>query len=188
MIGMESIDMVVDDTGRFYVVISELEFMDRQNIHWDMVEKYVRKYIGNRYSIHESSDVIYVGGDFPSEVKGSEDTKRLRGTNAKAKANAMVILEKLIYVAENKRWQENYKPKHSIDAKGGWYRYTTRFAFPIKDSIGKVDRYNLYRIEILVRCTSDGELYLYDLVNVKKEGESQKNKEADTPLEQNAVR
>ena len=86
----------------------------------------------------------------------------------------MVILEKLIYVAENKRWQENYKPKHSIDAKGGWYRYTTRFAFPIKDSIGKVDRYNLYRIEILVRCTSDGELYLYDLVNVKKEGESQK--------------
>ena len=41
-------------------------------------------------------------------------------------------------------------------------------------------RYNIYRIEMLIRHASDGNLYLYDMVNIKKE--------TGTPLEQIAVR
>ena len=119
--------------------------------------------------------MIYIGSDAPSEIKGSEDTRRLKGTYAKAKANAVTELPLLIQYAGNKRWQENYKLKHGTDAGFGWYRFTTRFAMPVYDNDGDLLRYNIFRIEMLVRHSSDGRLYLYDLVNVKKE------KEAGTP-------
>ena len=34
---------------------------------------------------------------------------------------------------------------------------------------GQVERYNLFRIEMLVRCASNGLKYLYDFINIKKE-------------------
>lgn len=77
----------------------------------------------------------------------------------------------LLKVASNKRWRENFKSKHSVDAKNGWYRYTSRFALPVYGVDGELDRYNIFRIEMLIRHASDGKLYLYDMVNVKKENE-----------------
>lgn len=43
--------------------------------------------------------------------------------------------------------------------------------------MGRLERYNIYRIEMLVRHASDDKLYLYDMVNTKKE----KEKETNTP-------
>ena len=75
------------------------------------------------------------------------------------------------------RRQENYKGKHNVDAKYGWYRFTTRFALPVYDSnTGELERFNIFRIEMLIRHEADGNLYLYDMVNIKKE--------TSTPLEQ----
>ena len=45
----------------------------------------------------------------------------------------------------------------------------------VYDNGGELLRYNIFRMEMLVCHASDGRLYLYDLVNVKKE------KEAGTP-------
>lgn len=53
------------------------------------------------------------------ELKGSEDTKRLCGANAKTKANATQKIPTLLKCATNKRWQENFKGKHKVDAKYG---------------------------------------------------------------------
>ncbi|MGN0342196.1 MAG: hypothetical protein ACI4DO_05320 [Roseburia sp.] len=97
-------------------------------------------------------------------------------TNAKAKANATQAIPMLLRTAGNRRWQENFKSKHSADAKYGWYRFTTRFALPVYLDNGKIERQNTFRIEMLVRHASDGNLYLYDMVNIKKE--------TSTPLEQ----
>ncbi|MBO6143447.1 MAG: hypothetical protein J6O72_08730 [Lachnospira sp.] len=44
----------------------------------------------------ESSDIVYIGKDFPNEFKGSQDTRKLKGANAKAKANATTKLPLLI--------------------------------------------------------------------------------------------
>ena len=152
-------------------------FKGRQSIHWDEVEKYLKKYVNNQYEILETSDIVYIGKDFPHELKGSDDTKRLKGSNAKAKANATTELPELLKHAVNKRWQENFKDKHCADAKYGWYRFTSRFAMPIYSDNEELLRYNLYRIEMLVRHGSDNKLYLYDMVNIKKENE------AGTPFE-----
>lgn len=98
------------------------------------------------------------------------------GTNAKAKANATQGIPMLIQCATNRRWQENYKSKHNVDAKFGWYRFTTRFALPVYNSnSGELERWNVFRIEMLIRHAADGNLYLYDMVNIKKE--------TSTPLE-----
>lgn len=62
--------------------------------------------------------------------------------------------------------------KHKQKAKYGWYRYDTRFGIPTYDSEGEITKYNVYTARILVRCDSDGKLYLYDLVRTKKETSS----------------
>lgn len=104
-------------------------------------------------------------------------SKRLCGANAKAKANATQKIPTLLKCATNKRWQENFKGKHKVDAKYGWYRFTTRFALPVYSSdLKEVERFNIYRIEMLIRHAADGNLYLYDMVNIKKE--------TSTPLRQ----
>ena len=47
-----------------------------------------KEYVGKCYEVVETADQVFIGNDFPAELKGSEDTKRLCGANAKAKANA----------------------------------------------------------------------------------------------------
>lgn len=167
-----NVNIVRDVDGKSIVIVHDVRFKGRQNIEWEEVEKYLKEYIGSYYEIIETSDRIYIGVDFPKELKGSNDTMRLRGGNAKAKANATQKLPMLLEYATNKRWSENLKVKHNVDAKYGWYRYTSRFALPVYDNLGEIKNYNIYRIEMLVRHASDEKLYLYDMVNVKKEKET----------------
>lgn len=176
--GMHSVNIIRDEKGNAIVVINDIRFKDRQNIDWHAVEEYLYEYVGENIEILETADIVYIGNDFPKEIKGSEDTRRLKGTNAKAKANATTETIGLLQYATNKRWQENFKSKHGTDAKYGWYRFTSRFALPVYSTEGMLERYNIYRIEMLVRHASDGKLYLYDMVNTKKE------KETNTPSQQ----
>ncbi|WP_026652929.1 hypothetical protein [Butyrivibrio proteoclasticus] len=173
---MQEVSIIKDPEGQSIVIVNDIIFKGRRGIDWQNVQGYLKKYIGQSYEVLETSDVIYIGSDFPEELKGSEDTKRTRGGNAKAKANATTVIPFLIENATNKRWQDNYKSKHGYDAKYGWYRFTTRFALPLYDEKNELIGYNVYRIEMLIRHASDGKLYLYDMVNTKKE--------TSTPLEQ----
>ena len=119
--------------GKSVIFIQDIRFKGRQNIEWEEVKNFLKEYIGTYYEIIETSDVVYIGSDFPEEFKGSIDTTRLRGGNAKAKANATQEIPLLLTYATNRRWKDNLKTKHNVDAKYGWYRYTSRFALPIYD-------------------------------------------------------
>ena len=69
-----------------------------------------------------------------------------------------------------------FKGKHNVDAKFGWYRFTTRFALPVyNNDTGDLERFNIFRIEMLIRHAADGKMYLYDILDIKKE--------TSTPLE-----
>ena len=59
--------------------------------------------------------------------------------------------------------------KHNQDAKYGWYRYDTRFGIPVYGEDGELERYNIFGARILVRRDKDGNLYLYDIVRIKKD-------------------
>lgn len=168
----QNVEIIHDEQGHCIVVINDIRFQGRQRIKWADVETFLREYIGKSYDIIEIADKVYIGADFPDELKGSEDTRCLKGSNAKAKANATSKIPLLLQYATNKRWQDNYKVRHGTDAKYGWYRFTARFALPIYTNNGVLQRYNIYRIEMLLRHVSDQKLYLYDMVNVKKEKET----------------
>lgn len=161
--------VIRDENGNPIVIINDIRFRGRQGIDWKDVEEYLWQYVGESFEILETADMVFVGNDFPNEMKGSNDTIRLKGAQAKAKANATTKVPLLLKYATNKRWQENFKTKHGADAKYGWYRFTSRFALPVYSENGSLERYNIFRIEMLIRHASDDKLYLYDMVNVKKE-------------------
>ena len=79
------------------------------------MELYLKEYIGDCYEITETSEKIYIGNDFPDEYTESRYTKSLRGSIAKAKANAAQVIGKMIVVATNRRWVENKDEKHNIN-------------------------------------------------------------------------
>lgn len=63
----------------------------------DDVEAYLKQYIEEFFEVIETGDAIFIGKDLPDEFTGSKDTSRLRGTLAKAKANASQGLPELIH-------------------------------------------------------------------------------------------
>lgn len=154
-------------------IVKEIIFTGKQNIPWNDVERYLKKYIGQTFIVSKYGDTIHIGGDFPDEYTESGYTKKLRGGLAKSKANAAQVIGEMIGIADNKRWIENKDDKHKKNASRGWYRYDTRFAIPVRESGSGGRRRNIFRGTLIVRSTDHG-LYLYDMINIKKE--------ASTPL------
>lgn len=154
--------------------IQNIIFKNKQNIPWNKVEEYLKRYIGRTYVVEAYKDKISIAGDFPDEYAESKYTKSLRGAVAKAKANAAQIIDELILYADNRRWIENQNEKHLKNASQGWCRYDTLFVLPVKGSSETVERKNVYKATLVVRKTEKG-MFLYDIINIKKE--------ASTPLE-----
>lgn len=148
--------------------IEDIMFVNKQNIPWNEVEKYLKKYIGEEYKVSETGEVISIASEFPEEYAESKYTKSLRGNIAKAKANAAQVVGKMIVIAKNKRWVENKEEKHNKDAEKGWYRYDTYFGMPVQGSNEDEKRINIYKATLVVRISMRG-CYLYDVVNIKKE-------------------
>lgn len=163
------IDVIADLNGEKIVFINDILFKGKRSIDWLEVEKYLKKFIGESYTIEDSDDVVFIGKDLPDEYAHSNYTQILKGTNAKAKANAAQGLPQLIEVAKGKSYKENYKEKHNNDAKYGWYRYNSKFALPVYDNNGEIEQYNVFNVIMIIRHAEDGKMYLYDIMNIKKE-------------------
>ncbi len=165
----ENVKIITDKDGRKLVVISKILFKGKRSICWDEVKKYLRQYVGNSYLIEDTNDTVYIGRDLPDEYTGSKYTFFLKGANAKAKANATQGIPEMLEIAEGKHYRENSGNKHLRDAVFGWYRYDSRFALPVYDEQGVVERYNVYHVSMLVRHAKNGNYYLYDILDIKKE-------------------
>ena len=163
------VNIVEDLDGNRIVFIHDILFKGKRSVEWEDVEKYLKQFVGNVYTIEETEDMVYIGKDLPDEYAHSNYTMFLKGTNAKAKANAAQGLPELIGIATQKAHKDNFKEKHSKDAKYGWYKFESKFALPVFDEYGEIERYNVFRVIIIVRHDEDGKLYLYDIMNIKKE-------------------
>lgn len=53
----------------------------------------LKEYIGECAEITETSDVVYIGSDFPDEFAHSKDTKGLRGANMYAKDGKLYLYD-----------------------------------------------------------------------------------------------
>ena len=164
-----NVNIIRDIENRKIVFIHDIIFKNKQNIKWDEVEQYLEQYINEFYTIAEDGEKIYIGRDLPDEYAHSQYTARLKGSAAKAKANAVQAVPELIQISENGSYIENKNQKHNLDAKYGWYRYDSRFAIAIYNNDNEVERYNVYKVRMIIRYDADGKKYLYDMINIKKE-------------------
>ena len=162
-------EIIKNSEGKTIVLINDIRLKGKRKIDWCDVEKYLKKYIGKFFQIEKTADIVYIGSEFPDEFSGSKDTARLKGTLAKAKANASQAIEEIIESADFPEYAENRKQKHKHNARYGWYRYTSRFALPVCSDAGEIERYNVFCVQMIVRHDQNGKKYLYDLINIKKE-------------------
>ena len=168
MIENRNINIIKDADRKKIVLINDIVFKGKRNVNWDDVKTYLKGYIGDFYQIEESADKIYIGNELPEEYTESDSRKALKGTNAKAKANAATAIPELIQTASNPEYQENTKEKHNKDAKNGWYRYDIRFALPVYEDNVLV-RFNIFGARLLINHAKNGKKYLYDILAIKKE-------------------
>ena len=164
-----NVEIITDSKGKKLVRINDIRFKGKRSVDWDDVKESLKEYVGEIYKVADGDDIIYIGTDLPDEYTGSRYTHKLKGTIAKAKANASQGIPELLEIAENKRHRENTDKRHIRNAKFGWYRYDSRFALPVYDESGEIDRYNIFRATMLIRHAADGKLYLYDILDIKKE-------------------
>lgn len=158
-----------DAKGRKIVIINHIRFTGKRSINWDSIKEYLKIYVGIHCKIKSTDDVIYIGNDLPNEYTGSVYTWQLRGAAAKAKANASQGLPEMIEIADGRHFRANNGKKHCRNAALGWYRYDSRFALPIYNEKGNVERYNVFHASLLIRHDENGKMYLYDLIDIKKE-------------------
>ncbi|MCD8103733.1 MAG: hypothetical protein LUF35_01710 [Lachnospiraceae bacterium] len=161
-----NVNIIRDVDGNQIVLINDIRFKGKRKVNWEDVEDYLKQYVGEFYSIAATGEIIYIGAELPDEYTRSNYTAGLKGGSAKA--NAAQALPEMIEIATGKRFEENRKDKHSNNAKFGWYRYNSRFALPVYDEYGDVERYNIFHALMLMRHAKDGKLYLYDIIEIKK--------------------
>ncbi len=162
-------NVIIDLDGNKIVVVNDIIFKGKRNVNWKDVEEYLKQYVGEFYEIADTKEIIYIGSDLPDEYANSNYTHRLKGASAKAKANAAQGLPEMIEIATGKQFEENRKEKHNKDAQYGWYRYESRFALPVFSENGEVERYNVFHVLMLMRHAKDDKIYLYDIMEIKKE-------------------
>lgn len=164
-----NINVITDADGNKIVLINDIIFKGKRAVNWDEVKEYLKMYVGDIYKVTQTGDMIYIGADLPDEYTGSNYTKGLKGGRAKAKANATQGLHQMIEIATSKEYEPNRKEKHTRKALNGWYRYETRFALPVYNDAGDVERYNVFFARLLIRHSASGRKYLYDIMEIKKE-------------------
>ena len=49
------------------------------------------------------------------------------------------------------------------------FHFRSRFALPVFSESGEIIRYNVFDVIMVVRHAKDGKMYLYDIMNIKKE-------------------
>ena len=171
----KKVKIIKDKNDKKIVMLSDILFKGKRSLSWDEVKNYLKQYVGKAYEIAETNDIVYIGNDLPNEYTGSRYTYKLKGAVAKAKANAVQGIPELIEISTGGHYRENTKQKHYLNAKLGWYRYDSRFALPVYDERGTVERYNTFHASLIIRHSEDNRLYLYDIIDIKKE--------TSTPLE-----
>ena len=137
--------------------------------NYKKVAAYIAEHVGEAYTIIESGYKVYIGEDMPREYTQSKYTTAILKNNQpvlRAKKKAIGSFGEMIEIATNRRWE---KAKHSTnkDAKYGVYRYSTAFAFPVKQN-SEVVNVKSFDAELVILNSSDGKKYLYDIVNIKE--------------------
>lgn len=118
----KSVNIITDLDGSKIAIINDVRFQSRRRIDLEQVEEYLKEYIGTYFEIAETSEKEYIGSDFPGEFSHSNDTKKLKGANMKAKANITPAIGEMIQITTEKNntriIMQNMVLKQCMDGTG----------------------------------------------------------------------
>ena len=60
-----NVSIITDAEGKKVVVINDLRFKRSKSVDWNIVEEYLKEYIGECAEILDTNEMIYIGSDFP---------------------------------------------------------------------------------------------------------------------------
>lgn len=81
----KTVSIITDLENKKIIVINDIRFKGKRNINWEDVEEYLKEYVGTCYEVIETSDNVFIGTDFPGELKGSKIPKDYLGQMRKLK-------------------------------------------------------------------------------------------------------
>ena len=140
-------------------------------INWKLIKSLLVLLIGKKVVISETKEVIKIDKKFAKEFVSSKYTKGLNNTLKKIKANLSEFIEELIKNASHPKHEDNKETKHNNDAYNGWRKYVSRFTIEVFDANENKMVLQRYTCIMVVRCPNYKEMYLYDIVNIKKEAD-----------------
>ena len=71
------VNVVEDLKGNKIAVIHDVIFQGKRSVEWVDVEQYLKRFVGEEYTIEETGDLIYIGADLPDEYTHSNYTMLL---------------------------------------------------------------------------------------------------------------
>ena len=83
---MSEVKVVRDEQGNAIVIIPDIIFWNKQDIDWDAVKEYLKKYLGEIIENKQTKEKIEIGTKFVDEYTGSKYSEHIRGARAKAEA------------------------------------------------------------------------------------------------------
>lgn len=60
-----NVSVIQDIDGNNIVLINDIRFKGKRSINWKEVREYLKKYVGEIYTIVSTGDVVYIGSDLP---------------------------------------------------------------------------------------------------------------------------
>lgn len=119
--------------------------------------------------IKSSGKKVFLGPFLPGKFAYSGYSKGTRLNTFKKKAELAPHLEEMLEISVNEVFEEDRNGKHGNKAKNGWYKYDSRFAFPVMDSNRNIIDYDIYSARMIVRHDANGRYYLYDITTIEKD-------------------
>lgn len=120
--------------------------------------------------IEENGHKIYLDDNvLPNEYTYSKSAQNARGEIKNVRERALSNLDEIIEVGSNRRFEgnrkENLQPKKADKKRGGMYKYDAKIAIPNENGVD-----SSYNATVLIRYDQNGRRYLYDIVDIKKDG------------------
>ena len=100
-----NVNIVRDINGNNIVFINDIRFKGKRSVKWNDVKSYLEEFVCEFYEIADTKDIVYIGSDLPDEYTGSRYTYSLKGTVAKAKANAAQGIPEMLEIARGRKFR-----------------------------------------------------------------------------------
>ena len=160
---------IVDINGTNVAYIDN-PMSNKQAESFEYVSGIFAKMLNNYAEVLKTSDRIYIGKDIQTEyIRSDYTTSILKNRNLlRAKFKAASGILDVIQVATNKRTDGPAKKENtSVEVSRVW-KYKTNYAFPVRQSDGKLVDIKAYSATAVVLEDNSGKLYLYDIVTIKE--------------------